>query len=159
MNSEVWAARREAERATAQGPLESFGRLFNEILAAIDETAVRLERTSTPYGDVCALLLIKGRNFCVGCYSLMHDGLAQEAGALFRPFLETVALMKYFRLDPNRVGVAFESGKVPEPKRVAKAIASAGDDAVIRRLRGLLSESASHASLSRYSIGHLILLC
>ncbi len=95
-------------------------------------------------------MLIKGRNLAVGCYSLCLDALAQEAGAIYRPFIETVELLTYLRLDPRRVNEVLED-RLPKAGKIARLI---GAD--LKGLRNHLSEHASHLSVSFHSMRHLI---
>ena len=55
------------------------------------------------YSTVCGLATLKAKNLAHGMYSLMLDGLAQEAGALARPFIEYTELLTYFRMVPDAV--------------------------------------------------------
>jgi hypothetical protein len=47
--------------------------------------------------------LVKAKNLALGSYSLVLDGLGQEAGALMRPMIEYAELLAYFRLHPEMV--------------------------------------------------------
>src|SRR5574337_1822701 len=98
----LWNTRHQAERALTES-LEPYASLLNEAFSALDHCVDRLERLGQPFGRVCAVVLIKARNLGLGCYSLSLDALAQEAGALFRPALECLELLVYFRLDPTRI--------------------------------------------------------
>ncbi len=70
---------------------------MSEAFDLLDECVVRLETEhgSEPSSRVCALTLLKGRNLLLGSYGLSLDGLAQEAGALLRPFIEVFEKMVY----------------------------------------------------------------
>jgi hypothetical protein len=57
----------------------------------------------------------------LGVYSLMLDGLGQEAGALLRPLIETLELLVYLRLEPARIDQAIEE-KLPSAGQIAKKI-------------------------------------
>jgi hypothetical protein len=116
----MWTTRREAENAL-EGPLEPFERLLHEAFSLIDETIPKLEGINPPFGTVCALVLVKGRNLAFGCYSLSLDALAQEAGALFRPLIESVELLTYLELDPTRVTEAVEE-RLPKAGKIAERI-------------------------------------
>ena len=88
VDASLWNTRQQAERALTEG-LEPFAGLLNEAFSVLDGCVDRLERLDQPFGRVCALVLIKTRNLGLGCYSLCLDALAQEAGALFRPLVDT----------------------------------------------------------------------
>lgn len=145
----LWNTRRQAEGALTQG-LEPFAGLLNEAFSALDDCVDRLERLERPFGCICALVIIKARNLGLGCYSLSLDALAQEAGALFRPFLECLELLAYFRLDPNRIDEALE-GRLPKAGGIAQRI-----EGKFKDLRHYLNAHASHLSLSPEAMLHLI---
>lgn len=64
------------------------------------------------YARVCGLTLLKAKHLALGAYSLILDGLGQEAGALLRPFIEYTELLTYFRKFPSKVDAAIK-GKLP----------------------------------------------
>ena len=145
----LWNTRRQAERALIEG-LEPFAGLLNEAFSVLDDCANHLERLDQPFGRVCALVLIKSRNLGLGCYSLILDGLAQEAGALFRPLLEGLELLVYFRLEPTRINEALED-RLPQAGDIAKRI-----EGKLKDLRGYLNAHASHLSVAPEAMMHLV---
>lgn len=110
-----WNTRQQAERALTES-LEPFAGLLNEAFLALDYCVDRLERLGQPFGRVCALVLSKAHNLGLACYSLSLDALAQEEGALFRPALECLELLTYFRIEPTRIDEALED-RLPKARR------------------------------------------
>jgi len=106
--------------------------------------------SNNDYCRICGLTLAKARNYALGAYGLILDGLGQEAGALMRPFIEYYELLVYFREDPGRVQQAID-GKLPSAGNVAKKIE--GD---LQGFRQYLNDNASHSSYSHYSLNHLL---
>jgi hypothetical protein len=148
-DTSLWATRRQAEAALAD-ELKPFADLLNEAFAAIDTSIARLETLGYPFGQVCALVLIKARNLALGCYSLSLDGVAQEAGALFRLLVESLEVLMYFRSDRSRINEVLE-GRLPKAGDIAKKI-----EGKFQGLREHLNEHASHLSLSADAMVHLI---
>lgn len=148
-NDALWSARRESERSL-NNELKPLAEMLGETFAMVDECIERLEHLDNSFGRVTALVLIKGRNLGLGCYSLSLDALAQESGAILRPFIETVELLTYLRLDPRRVDEALED-RLPQAGEVARRIGGN-----LKDLRGYLNAHASHLSLSVDSMRHLI---
>ena len=145
----MWATRRDADVAL-RGALKPYADLLHEAFQAIDTAGGRLEGLDGPFGRVCALVLIKARNLALGCYSLSLDGLAQEAGALFRPLIESLELLTYLRLDPRRIREALD-GKLPKAGEIASKI-----EGKFKELREFLNTHASHLSLSPEAMFHLV---
>ena len=145
----LWMARRKAEGALAE-PLKPYAGLLGEAFVAIDLSVGRLEGVDHPFGRVAALVLIKARNLALGCYSLSLDALAQEAGALFRPLIECLELLMYFRLDPTRIQEALED-RLPKAGVIAQRI-----DGKFKALRDFLNTHASHLSVSSGAMAHLV---
>lgn len=145
----LWSTRRRAERALNEG-LEPFAGLLDEAFSVLDGCVNRLERLDQPFGRVCALVLIKARNLGLGCYSLSLDALAQEAGALFRPALECLELLTYFRLDPTRINEALED-RLPKAGVIAQKI-----EGKFKGLRDHLNTHASHLSVRPEAMAHLV---
>jgi len=106
--------------------------------------------SNNDYCRVCGLTLAKARNYALGAYGLILDGLGQEAGALIRPFIEYYELLVYFRKNPARVQQAIED-KLPSAGNIAKKIE--GD---FQGFREYLNNNASHSSYSHYSLNHLL---
>ncbi|SRR6266571_938665 len=145
----LWGTRRQAEAALNEA-LKPFADLLNETFAAVDSSIARLETLDHPFGRVCALVLIKARNLGLGCYSLSLDALAQEAGALFRPLIECLELLIYFRSDPSRIDEALED-RLPKAGVIAQRI-----EGKFKGLREYLNTHASHLSLSPEAMMHLV---
>ncbi|MEW6678890.1 MAG: hypothetical protein AB1421_13295 [Pseudomonadota bacterium] len=114
----------------------------------IDEYESRAK--SDTYARVCGLTLLKAKNLAIGSFSLLLDGLGQEAGALLRPMIEYTELLTYFRLFPEMAEKAAEN-ELPKAGERAKAIKG-----IYHGLRQHLNEHASHSSYSHYSLSHLL---
>ena len=145
---ELWKTREQA-LAALRDELRQQAELVEAAFIHVDECINRLRAVTSPFGRVCGLTLAKGRNLALGVYSLTLDGLAQEAGALLRPLIETVELLIYFRLDPARVEEAIQ-GKLPSAGQIAKKIEGRYKD-----LRQYLSEHASHFGFTYDSLKHI----
>ena len=102
------------------------------------------------YAQICGLTLLKAKHLAVGAYSLILDGLGQEAGALIRPFIEYTELLTYFRKFPEKATHAKEDN-LPKAGERARAI-----DGIYKEFRDHLNSHASHSSYSHYSISHLL---
>ena len=63
----------------------------------LDDTIDAFETASprSAYPRICGVTLLKAKNLALGAYSLVLDGLGQEAGALMRPMIEYVELLTY----------------------------------------------------------------
>jgi hypothetical protein len=146
---DLWSTRQESERAL-DANLKPLADLLMETFTTIDECVIRLDGLDNSFGRVTALVLIKGRNLAFGCYSLSLDALAQEAGALFRPFIETVELLTYLRSEPRRVNEALEN-RLPKAGEIAHRIGAG-----LKDLRAYLNAHASHLSVSEHAMRHLI---
>lgn len=145
----IWNTRNQAETSLAYN-LRPFADLFDELFSITDECLIRLDRENESFGRVCGLVLAKSRNLVIGCYSLSLDALAQEAGALFRPLLECVELLTYFRIDPTRIDEVIEN-RLPKAGVIAQRI-----EGKFKGLRDYLNTHASHLSISPQSMAHLI---
>jgi hypothetical protein len=73
------------------------------------------------YARVCGLALLKGKNLSQGAFSLILDGLGQEAGALLRPMIEYSELLTYLHKFPNEAEKAAENN-LPKAGLRAKAV-------------------------------------
>lgn len=149
VTTHLWASRHQAETALGE-ELKRFADLLSETFAAVDHGVTRLERLDHPFGRVCALVLIKARNLGLGCYSLSLDALGQEAGALFRPLIECIELLVYFRLNPLRINEALDN-RLPKAGVIAHQI-----EGKFEGLREYLNTHASHLSLSPEAVIHLV---
>lgn len=125
---------------------ECIGLLQHEI----NEAAIQDNEQKHLFYFTCGIVLTKARNLALGTYGMMLDGLAQEAGALMRPFLEYHELLVYFRLDPERVKEAADDTLPPAGRR-AQLI-----EGYFKPIREHLNDHASHSSFSEFSIMHLI---
>lgn len=148
---ELWATR-EASWAylneERQSRLAVLLALFELLDRCINEYESRA--ASDTYARVCGLTLLKAKNLAMGSFSLLLDGLGQEAGALLRPMVEYTELLTYFRLFPEKVEKAAEN-ELPKAGERAKAIKG-----IYHGLRQHLNEHASHSSYSQYSLSHLL---
>src|SRR5882757_2532581 len=135
----LWNTRNNAV-VDLDGALKSEAAMLHESFELLDEciTHLETEHGSRPYSRVCAITLIKGRNLLLGSYSLSLDGLAQEAGALLRPFIEVFEKMVYFNEDPSRIEEAID-GRLPKAGEIAKRIKGQ-----FKALREHLNEHSSH---------------
>ena len=123
--------------------LESIGEIFEQISDREGGNLVG------QFCRICVVTLAKFDHLLLASYSLMLDALAQEAGALLRPLIETYELLVYFRLDISRVDKILD-GKLPTAGAIAKIIS--GD---FQNLREYLNDNASHFSYKPESIRHL----
>jgi hypothetical protein len=148
---ELWTARTDAlnylqnEHPSRLAVIERTFELCDDIADAFVTAP-----DTTPYPAICAIAMVKAKNCAHGVFSLMLDGLAQEAGALFRPMIEYVELLTYFRLFPHMAEGAMV-GNLPSAGERAKAIGG-----IYKKLRDHLNEHASHSSFSDASVSHLI---
>ena len=147
----LWNTRNKAV-SEFDGALKNEAEVLLEAFDLLDECIARLETEhgEEPYARVCALTLIKGRNLLLGSYSLSIDGLAQEAGALLRPFIEAFEKMVYFNEDPSRIAEAID-GRLPNAGEIAQRI-----EGQFKALREPLNQHASHFGLTYDSAKHLI---
>jgi hypothetical protein len=145
----LWRARTEAQtflRRERPAQIDAIGQLF----ALADECVKAYESQSNDlYSRVCGLTTLKAKNLALGIYSLTLDGLAQEAGALMRPFIEYAELLTYFRAFPEEASNAL-AGDLPTAGARAKKIGG-----VYQPFMEHLNEHASHSSYSFHSLAHL----
>jgi hypothetical protein len=80
---------------------------------------------------------------------LAQDGLAQEAGALFRVLAEAIELLIYFEQEPARIDEAIK-GKLPSAGEIGKKL-----QGNFQLLRNFLNQHASHFSYTPDSLKHL----
>jgi len=148
---ELWSTR-EASWAylneNQQSRLAVLLALFELLDRCIDEYESRA--ASNTYARVCGLTLLKAKNLAMGSFSLLLDGLGQEAGALLRTMIEYTELLTYFRHFPEMAEKATEN-ELPKAGERAKAI-----EGIYHGLRQHLNEHASHSSYSHYSLSHLL---
>lgn len=146
----MWQARTEA--------LTYLRHLHPLKIAVIDDTfmlfdacidAYKNSESQETYCRVCATSLVKAKNFALGAYSLILDGLGQEAGALIRPMIEYTELLTYFGRFPEKVQLAIDN-RLPKAGERAKEIKS-----VYQQFRRHLNQEASHSSFSDHAIAHV----
>ncbi|MHC8358643.1 hypothetical protein ACYZTL_26385 [Pseudomonas sp. LB3P81] len=148
---DLWKARTDAiaylsaERAAQTKVLED---IFQAIDICID--AYESKSGEDTYTRICGLTLLKGKHLGVGAFSLILDGLAQEAGALLRPFIEYTELLTYFRTFPEMVDKA-ANNNLPQAGERAKAV-----NGIYKDFRNHLNSHASHSSYSHFSLSHLL---
>ncbi|MBL8446099.1 MAG: hypothetical protein JNJ44_01660 [Zoogloeaceae bacterium] len=94
--------------------------------------------------------MLKAKHLAIGAYSLVLDGLAQEAGAIARPLIEYTELLTYFRKFPHMVDSAIDN-TLPKAGERAKAISG-----MFKEFRDHLNTHASHSSYSHHSLAHLL---
>lgn len=148
---ELWTTRNESLaylETHCSGRLEILSQAFELIDLNID--AYESLAGSDVYARICGLTLLKAKHLAVGAYSLMLDGLAQEAGALIRPFIEYSELLTYFRKFPEMAKRAAEND-LPKAGERAEAIGG-----IFKEFREYLNSHASHSSYSHYSLSHLL---
>ena len=107
------------------------------------------ETLTGQFGRIYAIILAKAYRYLLGSYSLMLDGLGQEAGALLRPLLETYELLIYLRNDPKRVEEVINDN-LPSAGIIAKRISGQ-----FQYLRTYLNDNASHFNFHSHAIRHL----
>lgn len=96
------------------------------------------------------LAAAKGRMLAQGCWTLILDGLGQEAGALLRPLLEAAEFLTYLHID-GRAQKEFTDDKLPRSGEIARRIGGR-----LQFLRDYLNEHASHLSFSFHSLRHIV---
>lgn len=147
----LWSTRAASSEALVS-TLKPQADCLEQVFALIDEGIGRLypfdvsaALEGRELAAVAAPIAIKGRNLALGIYSLILDGLAQEAGALLRPLLEVIEMLSYVHL------VGIMEGTNPPAGNIAKAVTSDFKD-----LREALNQHAAHLGLTDVSLGHVI---
>lgn len=144
---------------TRHKSLEWLAKDFKPQAAAIEQTFALIDQCIDLFDEgsqddlycrMCGFALVKARNYALGAYGLMLDGLGQEAGALIRPFIEYHELLVYFREDPARVQEVSDDC-LPSAGKRAELI-----NGYFHPFRQYLSEHASHSSYSHYSLSHVL---
>jgi hypothetical protein len=148
---DLWETRNKAIDFIA-GPLAGVDSLIRAEFALLDLVITEFSRLSGSdvFPRVCGLTTAKGRALLQATYSLILDGLAQEAGALLRPSLEAYELLVYFALDRARAEEAV-AGTLPSAGIIAKRIGGS-----FMGLREHFNTNASHIAFTPYSMRHLI---
>lgn len=147
----LWRARTEAlTHLRRQRP--EYVTLVEDLFSLLDRCIEVYEKAapSNQYAQTCGITALKAKNLAVGAYSLVLDGLGQEAGALLRPFIEYTELLTYFKRFPDKVDAA-TSNTLPSAGARAKAI-----DGIYKEFREHLNAHASHSSYSAHSLKHLL---
>jgi hypothetical protein len=104
---------------------------------------------SDSFARTVLIVLVKAKQYALGVYALALDGLAQEGGAMLRPWVEAIELLRYLHLDPTRVEQVIK-GKLPPVGAIAAKI-----DGKFKWLRDLLNQNASHLSMSHDALRHI----
>ena len=147
----LWETRTEAMtylENECHAKLSVLQSLFNNIDTLIDVYEKNSKKDT--YARICGLTLLKAKYLGIGAFSLILDGLGQEAGALSRPFIEYTELLTYFRHFPDKVEDA-ANNKLPSAGVRAKAV-----NGIYKEFREYLNLHASHSSYSYYALSHLL---
>lgn len=148
----LWATRELASQdLTAALSVEADE--LEAIFGIVDETVEDFQKffvNDSEFAYVAAVVTVKGRTLALGCYSLALDGLGQESGALLRPLLETIELLRYIRVVPKGVAQAIE-GKLPRAGDRAKRVTGP-----FKALREYLNQHACHIGFTAESFRHTI---
>lgn len=152
----LWSTREQSIRWLQKELLQE-SEVIKHGFELIDDGIKLFERAGGDEGEtldgqfcrVCCVTLSKSSHFLLACYSLALDGLAQESGAILRPFIESYELLVYLRLDKSRVIQVLDEN-LPTSGVIAKKVT--GD---FKDLREHLNISASHFSYKIESVKHL----
>lgn len=131
---------------------KEFSELYCDLNRLFD-ISHKICRFYNPEDDVLRIMGIiftKGLITSKSIYSMIMDGRGQESGALLRNLLEIIELIKYIRLDENRINQIKED-KLPSVGRRAQLIE--GD---FHSLRKHLNEHSSHFKLSYHTVSHIV---
>lgn len=147
----LWRTRHHSEEMLEKD-FKAQARVIEKAFDIVDECIDLFDQRAADddYHRVCGLVLAKARNYALGVYSLILDGLGQEAGALLRLLIECHELLTYFRLDPNRISKAINNN-LPKAGKRAQSI-----NGHFKELRDHLNENASHSSFSYHALNHLL---
>ncbi len=146
----LWDTRYQALSAT-NTVLQPQAEVIQDAFSILDLCIQRLSaiHRSNQFAEVCGLTFIKVRNLALACYSLALDGLAQEAGAMFRVLAEVIELLIYLEQEPSRIDEALR-GKLPLAGEVGRKI-----QGNFKNLRNFLNQHASHFSYTSDALKHL----
>ena len=146
----LWATREQATSAI-DTILQPQAEIIRGAFSILDLFIERLSAISgtNQFAEVCGLTAIKIRNLALACYSLALDGLAQEAGAMFRVLAEVIELLIYFEQEPARIDEAIK-GKLSSAGEIGKKL-----QGNFQPLRNFLNQHASHFSYTPDSLKHL----
>lgn len=147
----LWETREHALESL-ESDLAQEGVVIEDAFALLDELITLLSTASSTseLARICAIVALKAKNLSLACYSLILDGLAQEAGTTFRVLIEALELLQYFRLDASRVNEVFED-ELPSAGIIARRI-----DGSFQDLREYLNINSSHFGITYDAIRHLI---
>ncbi len=151
MNDNLWKTRVDS-LTHLRASCSERSDVTDDIFATIDVVIDAFEKKAPidEYFRVCGITLLKAKLLGLGTYSLMLDGLGQEAGALLRPFIEYMELLTFFTKFPEKVQHALDQG-LPSAGNRAKQISGG-----FRGLREFLNDTAAHSSYSEQALRHLI---
>ncbi len=145
----LWETRERAITAT-ESTLLTESEVIYRGFSLLDEMLIVFQSEDSAFCRVTGITLLKAKNLAQGIFSLALDGLAQEAGAILRPLLECLELLKYLYDNPQRIDEALE-GRLPLAGEISKRI-----HGKFQKLRNHLNRHASHYSLAPESMSHLI---
>lgn len=148
----LWATRELASQ-DLNDALSAEADALEALFGIVDETVEDFQKffvNDSEFARVAALVTVKGRTLALGCYSLALDGLGQEAGALLRPLLESIELLRYVRLVPEGP-IQLIEGRLPAAGKRAKLVAGP-----FKTLREHLNQHACHVGFTYESLRHTI---
>jgi len=152
---DIWQTRNEA-LAALNSSLKPHGDAIREMFALIDTSISDMEKvaeesgSNSRFASVAGLTALKGRNLGLAAYSLALDGLAQEAGAVLRPLIEVLELLRYIRTEPHAIDQALD-GKLPTAGGIARKI-----DGTFHGLRRYLNDNAAHFGFTPDALRHML---
>lgn len=147
---DIWEPRRQSERIL-HAELATERELVEQLFATTDLILQEFDQQrESIVARVAGLALLKAKRLALAIYSLIIDCIGQEAGALFRPLLETWEFLIYLRQDPSRAQEVIED-RVPKAGEIAKRIG-----AKFKSLRDHLNQHAAHLAFSFESMTHLM---
>lgn len=147
----LWATRESALLYLANEPPRKVELLLN-LFVITDKCLEQFERLAveSENAQLYGVTTLKAKNLAIGTFGLILDGLAQEAGALIRPFIEYAELLPYMRQNPASIGDILSGKKLPSAGARAKTIES-----IYKDFRCYLNQHASHSAYSANSLAHL----
>lgn len=147
----LWKTRHHSMEMLAK-EFKEHGKAIESTFLIIDECIdlFNAKAGNDTYHRICGLVLAKAKNYALGAYGLILDGLAQESGALVRPLIECHELLTYFRLEPARVQEAI-SDTLPSAGKRAQLIKG-----YYKNIREHLNSHSAHISFSYHALNHLL---
>lgn len=124
--------------------------LLDRVIDAFSDTLARKPEEHVDYLIICGCTVTKAKNLALGVFSLMLDGLGQEAGAIGRPLVECIEKLEYYVQDPSRAD-AMISSKAPRHGALARLI-----ERPQQQLRNYFSDHASHVAYTIDAMRHLV---